>query len=154
MWYKVDYKKLVIKELPPDLRQSKSIAYLLALTSPIKTLYDQWLQKRDFDWYRLNHNGQRCKLRKVLNDNLDPSLRRIYIDDGTAFPREYIYTIAENKPKFLGTFYIKSENEYQNTGVDFIVYVPQGIIDTAIYQLKYLLKYYKLAGKRYMIQPI
>jgi hypothetical protein len=154
MWFNINFNKLVIEELPNDLRQPKSIAYLLALTMPIKTLYYKWLQKRDFDWYRLRHNGQRCKLRKALNDNLDPSLRRIYIDDGTAFPREYIYTIAENKPKFLGTFYIKSENEYQNTGVDFIVFVPQEIINSTIYELKYLLKYYKLAGKRYMIQPI
>jgi hypothetical protein len=154
MWYKVDYDKLGVLLLPTFLRKTKMVAFVLCLIEPIKTVHYKWLQKRDFDWYRLRHNGQRCKLRKALNDNLDPSLRRIYIDDGTAFPREYIYTQAENKPKFLGTFYIKSENEYQNTGVDFIVFVPQGIINAAIYQLKYLLKYYKLAGKRYMIQPI
>ena len=130
------------------------MAYVIVLIQPIKSLHYGWLQKREFDWYRLNHNGQRCKLRKALNDNLDPTLRRIYIDEGTAFPREYIYTEAENMPQYLGTFFIKSENEYQNTGVDFIVFVPQEIIENAIYQLKYLLKYYKLAGKRYIIEPI
>lgn len=154
MWYNVDYNKLGVLLLPPFLRKPKMVAFIIVLIEPIKTLHYSWKQKRDFDFYRLYHNGQRCKLRKALNDNLDPSLRRIYIDDGTAFPREYIYTQAENNPKYLGTFFIKSENEYQNTGVDFIVYVPQPIIDTAIYQLKYILKYYKLAGKRYMIQPI
>jgi hypothetical protein len=154
MWYKVDYDKLGVLLLPTFLRKTKMVALIMCFLQPIKTIHYNWLQKRDFDWYRLTHTGQVCKLRKVLNDNLDPSLRRIYIGDGTAFPREYIYTQAENKPKYLGTFFIKSENEYQNTGVDFIVFVPQGIIDTAIYQLRYLLKYYKLAGKRYIIQSI
>ena len=154
MLFDINFKKIGIGFLPIDLRQPKNIAYVLALLEPVEWLYYKWLQKRDFDWYRLKHTGQVCKLRKVLNDNLDPSLRRIYIGEGTAFPREYIYTQAENKPKFLGTFYIKSQNEYENTGVDFIVFVPQEIINSTISELKYLLKYYKLAGKRYMIQPI
>ena len=154
MWFNINYNKLAVLLLPTFFRKPRIIGFVIALVAPISWLYDQWLIKRNFDWYRLEHNGQRCKLRKVLNDNLDPSLRRIYIDEGTSFPRRYVYTRAENKSKFLGTFYIKSRDEYENTGVDFIVYVPQSIIDLAIYQLKYLLKYYKLAGKRYMIQPI
>ncbi|HHT9079636.1 TPA: hypothetical protein ACT5CJ_002426, partial [Flavobacterium psychrophilum] len=137
--------------LPINLRQPKNIAYVLALLEPVEWLYYQWLQKRDFDWYRLKHTGQVCKLRKVLNDNLDKSLRRIYIAQGTAFPRKYIYTKAENKPKYLGTYFIKSQDEYENTGVDFIVFVPTEIKTASIDQLKYLLNYYKLAGKRYKI---
>ncbi|WP_123937823.1 hypothetical protein [Flavobacterium psychrophilum] len=140
--------------LPINLRQPKNIAYVLALLEPVEWLYYQWLQKRDFDWYRLKHTGQVCKLRKVLNDNLDKSLRRIYIAQGTAFPRKYIYTKAENKPKYLGTYFIKSQDEYENTGVDFIVFVPTELKPASIDQLKYLLNYYKLAGKRYKIEAI
>ncbi|ENA1765362.1 hypothetical protein [Flavobacterium psychrophilum] len=140
--------------LPINLRQPKNIAYVLALLEPVEWLYYKWLQKRDFDWYRLKHTGQVCKLRKVLNDNLDKSLRRIYIAQGTAFPRKYIYTKAENKPKYLGTYFIKSQDEYENTGVDFIVFVPTEIKTASIDQLKYLLNYYKLAGKRYKIEAI
>ena len=154
MLFDINFKKIGIGFLPIDLRQPKNIAYVLALLEPVEWLYYKWLQKRDFDWYRLKHTGQVCKLRKVLNDNLDPSLRRIYIGVGTAFPRKYIYTRAENKPKYLRTFFIKSQNEYENTGVDFIVFVPTEIINKNIDQLKYLLNYYKLAGKRYKIEPI
>jgi hypothetical protein len=154
MWYNIDYNKLAILLLPTFLRKPKMIAFALAFVSPIKSLHYQWLQKRDFDWYRLQHNGQKCKLRKVLNDQLDPEQRRIVIDEGTAFPREYIYTQSENQPKYLGVFYIKSQNEYENTGVDFIVKAPQSIIDTEIFRLKYLLNYYKLAGKRYTIEAL
>jgi hypothetical protein len=151
---KIDYDKLGLLLLPTFLRKPKMIAFVITVFSPIKSLHYKWLQKRDFDWYRLTHTDQVCKLRKVLNDNLDPSLRRIYLGVGTAFPRQYIYTESENKPKYLGNFFIKSQNEYENTGVDFIVFVPTEIINASIYQLKYLLNYYKLAGKRYNIEPI
>ncbi len=154
MLFDINFKKMGIGFLPLDLRQPKNIAYVLALLEPVEWLYYQWLQKRDFDWYRLKHTGQVCKLRKVLNDNLDKSLRRIYIAQGTAFPRKYIYTKAENKPKYLGTYFIKSQDEYENTGVDFIVFVPTEIKTASIDQLKYLLNYYKLAGKRYKIEAI
>lgn len=154
MWFNININKIGIEELSPDLRNPRIIAYVFALLLPIKSLHYQWLQKRNFDWYRLTHTGQVCKLRKVLNDSLDPMLRRIYIGTGTSFPRRYIYTKAENKPKYLGTFFIKSQDEYENTGVDFTVFVPTEIINTQIYQLKYLLNYYKLAGKRYKIEAI
>ncbi|EMY3548602.1 hypothetical protein AAIP55_000832 [Flavobacterium psychrophilum] len=154
MLFDINFKKMGIGFLPINLRQPKNIAYVLALLEPVEWLYYQWLQKRDFDRYRLKHTGQVCKLRKVLNDNLDKSLRRIYIAQGTAFPRKYIYTKAENKPKYLGTYFIKSQDEYENTGVDFIVFVPTEIKTASIDQLKYLLNYYKLAGKRYKIEAI
>lgn len=154
MWYKIDYNRLAILLLPTFLRKPILVRYIQAIFGSIDVVYYDWKQKREFDWYRLTHTGQVCKLRKVLNDNLDPSLRRIYIGSGTSFPREYIYTEAENKPRYLGTFFIKSQNEYENTGVDFIVFVPTEIINASIYQLKYLLNYYKLAGKRYKIEAI
>ena len=154
MWYNIDYNKLAVLLLPTFLRKPKIIGFIIALVTPIKWLHNEWLIKRDFDWYRLQNTGQVCKLRKVLNDRLDPGLRRIYIKEGNAFPRQYIYTKAENKTVYLGIFHIQSQNEYINTGKDFIVYAPQSIIDAEIYQLEYLIKYYKLAGKRYLILAI
>ena len=154
MWFNVNYKKLVLLLIPTFLRKPKLVAYLHCLTKPVDELYYQWKQKREDDWYKLKHNGQRCKLRKVLNDKLDSTLRRIYIDDGTSYPRKYIYTPAEQKPVYLGKMYIRSNSEYQNTGVDFIVFVPTEIAETQIHYLRYLINYYKLAGKRYRIEKI
>ena len=155
MWYKIDYNRLAILLLPTFLRKPILVGYVQAVFSSIDTVYYAWKQKRDFDWYRLTHTGQVCKLRKVLNDNLDPSLRRIYLGVGTSFPQEYIYTEAEIDAQWLDdTFYVYTEDEYENTGVDFTVFVPVAIINTSIYQLKYLLQFYKLAGKRYKIEPI
>lgn len=155
MWYKVDFNRLALLLLPTFLRKPLLVGYAQALLQPIATLHYNWLQKRDFDWYRLNHTGQVCKLRKVLNDSLDQTLRRIYIGVGTSFPQEYIYTEAETEDTWLDdTFYVYTENEYENTGVDFTVFVPTAIIESSIFQLKYLLDFYKLAGKRYKIEAI
>ncbi|WP_163444995.1 hypothetical protein [Flavobacterium columnare] len=154
MWFEVDFKKLTVFLLPIALRKRKTIALLHCLIKPIDDVYYQWKQKRQSDWYRLNHNGQRCKLRKVLNDELDNQQRRIRIDDGSSFKRKYIATKAESKPIYLGKAFINSRSEFENTGVDFVVYVPTEIVGKSIQKLKFLINYYKLAGKRYRIEKI
>ena len=154
MWFEVDFKKLTVLLLPIALRKRKTIAFLHCLIRPIDDVYYQWKQKRLEDWYKLNQNGQRCKLRKVLNDELDNAQRRIHIDDGTSFKRKYIYTKTESKPIYLGKSFINSRLEFENTGVDFVVYVPTAIVDKSIHKLKFLINYYKLAGKRYRIEKI
>lgn len=154
MWFEVDFKKLTVLLLTIALRKRKTIAFLHCLVKPIDDVYYQWKQKRQSDWYKLKHNGQRCKLRKVLNDKLDNIQRRIRIDDGTAFKRKYIYTSAEKKPVYLGKVFINSKTEFENTGVDFVVFVPKEIIEQNIHKLKFLINYYKLAGKRYRIEKL
>lgn len=131
------------------------ISLLFCLVEPVASLHYQWKIKRDFDWYRINHNGQKCKLRKVLNDNLDPIERRIIIEDGDSFPQEYIYTENETEEVFLDdTLFVYTEEEYDNTGVDFVVKAPSEIIYSSIHLLNYLIKYYRLAGKRYKIESL
>ena len=140
--------------LPTFLRKPIFVAYVQCLFKPIADIHYEWLQKRTkVDFYALRHTGQVCRLRKVLNDRLDNVLRRIKIEEGNSFPRKYIYTRAENKPVYLGKFFINSQNDYENTGVDFVVSVPADIAIAEKYQLEYLLDFYKLAGKRYKIEP-
>lgn len=140
--------------LPTFLRKPKIVGYLQSLLAPIITIHDNWKQKRLDDWYKLEHTGQVCKLRKVLNDEFDNADRRIYITDGDSFPRKYIYTGAEDKPVFLGKMFVYRNSEYVNTGSDFIVFAPQGIIDAQTNELNALINFYKLASKRYQIRPI
>lgn len=154
MWYKIDWNKLVLLLLPTFLRQKTIVAYMQALVQPVATLHYNWLRKREDHWYKLNHTGQVCYLKKVLNDALDPDERRIYIADGNAFPRKYIYTRAENKPIFLGKMHIYQHQEYTNTGADFVVFVPTAIEANEPHRLKYLIEFYKLASKRYQIRTI
>lgn len=154
MWYKVDYNKIVLLVLPAFLRKPITASYLQAVIMPIANLYDKWRVFRDDNLYKLHHTGQVCYLRKVLNDKLDPSLRRIYIGDGQRYERQYLYTTGENKPKFLGTMYLRESADYADTGVDFNVYAPQSIIENSIYELIALLDFYKLGGKKYKINAL
>lgn len=154
MWYNVDWNRLVVLLLPTALRKARIIGYLQAMIFPVSQLHYQWKQKQYEHYYKLYHNGQVCKLRRALNDELDVSLRRIYIGDGNSFPRKYIYTRAESKPVFIGKMFIYQNDEYTNTGADFTVYVPAEIVNTKIHELKALIEFYKLASKRYKIQAI
>ena len=139
--------------LPTFLRKPIFVGYTQALLQPIASVHYAWLLKRTEDWYILQHTGQICKLRQVLNDKLDNSLRRIEIKPGNAFVRKYIYTKGENNPRYLGKFFINSQKDYENTGVDFVVLVPASIEQSEKYLLEYLLDFYKLASKRYKIEP-
>lgn len=153
MWFKVDYNKLAILLLPTFLRGQVMIGYLQALITPLVTIYDAWSVKRVTDIYKLNHNGQVCYLRKVLNDAFDPDQRRIKIGEGNQYERKYIYTSGEKQPKYLGRIYIRQSGDYADTGVDFRVVIPIGFnLDQVIHQMKALIDFYKLAGKRYKIE--
>lgn len=154
MWYDIDYNRFGILNLPTFLRKPIIVSWVQVLLTPIANLHYTWKQKRLLDWYKINHTGQVCLLRKVLNDTLDVAERRIYIGEGNSFPRKYIYTRAEKKPVFLGRMYIYQNSEYTNTGVDFIVFAPAEIINARIHELNALINFYKLASKRYKIQPI
>jgi len=153
MWYNIDFNKLAVLMIPSFLRKPILTAYLQSLLVPLETLHAEWLQKRSDDWYSLNHTGQVYSLRNVFNDKLDEGSRRIFISDGNAYPATYIYTPAENKPKFLGRLVIYQNSEFLNTGYDFIVHAPQDVIDTKINELNALIIKYKLASKRYQIIP-
>lgn len=154
MWYNIDFEKLGKERFAAFLRKPILLAFLSSMITQVVNLHYNWKQKRLIDWYKIEHTGQVCLLRKVLNDAIDPIDRRIYIASGNAFPRKYIYTGAEKKPVFLGKMFIYRNAEYLNTGADFIVFAPQQLIDTRINELNALITFYKLASKRYQIRPI
>lgn len=152
MWYKVDFYKLGMLLLPSFLRQQITLAFVKSMMCPLDNLYYKWSQFRDKNIYTLQHNGQVCYLRKALNDQFDPSLRRIFIEESNAFKRKYIYTKAEEKPRFLGKMYINQKINFADTGFDFLVFVPAQIIKTQIYELGAVIRFYKLGGKIYKIE--
>ncbi|SNB43564.1 conserved hypothetical protein [Flavobacterium psychrophilum] len=154
MWFNVDYDKLIISLLPNRLRKPILVAFVKSLLKPIDIMHYEWKKWRLENIYKIVHTGQRCYLRKALNDKLDPEFRRIYTGKGDAFPRKYIYTRAENKPVFSGKMFIYQNSEYLGTGVDFNVYVPVEIINTRIDELINVIDFYKLESKRYKIKPI
>lgn len=150
MWYNIDFKKLILLMLPISLRKVGLIAWLEAMIEPIRQIQYDFVQKRQETLYNLQHNGQVCLLRKVLNDKFDRVYRQIRVLDGNQYQRKYIYTDAELKPKYLRTIFIREDADYEDTGVDFIVQIPQEVY--LKYEVEAIIDYYKLASKRYKIE--
>lgn len=154
MWYKVDFIKLFINWLPTFIRLPGWVDMYKSLAEPLARLHDDWLVFRSSNLYKLSHNAQIPFFEKALNDSLDPSERRIRIIDGNRFGRLYIYTNGEQKPLFLNTAYLRPSTDFVDTGVDFIVLVPELVLQLQPALLKSLIEFYKLASKRYKIEII
>ena len=150
MWWNINFNRLAVLLLPTFLRSDTMKAWVYFQLEMIADIHYQWKQFRSANIYKLSHNSQKCYLRAALNDRFDNELRRIRIDDGNAFKRKYIYTDAEEKPKFLGTMFLYDDSDYEDTGVDFIVVVPAGLLYNS-YEMKALIDFYRLASKRYKI---
>lgn len=149
-WFNVNWKKLAILLTPTFLRSELMKAWLELMMEGINEVHYNWLTFRKSNIYILAHNSQVCYLRGALNDRFDNELRRIVLIDGNKYQRKYIYTDEEQKPKFLGTIFIYGDEDYQDTGVDFIVQVPTDIVFN-INEMKGLIDFFKLASKRYKI---
>ncbi len=150
--YDIDVKKLAVLLLPTFLRKAKLVAWLHCLVTPLVSLHYAFVQKREADLYNLDHNGQVCYLRGVLNDAFDAELRRIKIIDGNRYKRQYIYTRGEKKPKYLGKTYLHQRTDYSDANVDFIVEVPKEIYREN--EIIALVDFYRLASKKYKISQV
>lgn len=152
---RIDFDRLLLWLLPTFLRKAAWLAWLTALITPVKSLYVEFVAYAAFSDYRLAGTGQVVSIQRVLNDRFDATLRRISIIDGERFTRQYIFTAEENKPVYLGTMYIHDKDDYEDSGVDFIVVLPvdvyQSLNDNTLSELKANLNFYHLPGKRYKI---
>lgn len=157
MWYKIDWNIFALDNIPTMLRKPALSAIVQFALKPLSTLYYKWYNWRIENIYKLEHTGQVCSLEGSLNDKFDPVERRIYIGDGQIYETTYIYTEGEAKDVFLetesedSTIWLRTESETADTGLDFIVYVPEELYDTQIYALRAHVEYYKAGGKRYNI---
>lgn len=149
----IDFNRLVMLLLPTFLRKVKMVAWLQMLVTPIKMVYSDFMNNRAENLNNLQHNGQVCYLRCLLNDKFDPVLRRIRITNGSAFEAVYAFTYLEAQPKYLGSLYLRQYIDYADNGIDFMVIIPADLkLQNSIEQLKATMDYYKLASKRGRIQ--
>lgn len=163
MWFLINWKKIAVLLTPTFLRGKIMAAWLELIINPAEDIHYNWMLFRKDNIYNLAHNSQLCYMEGALNDNFDTTQRRIYIDNGNAFKRKYIYTdgelsgeIINNEifitPTFLGTVYLYGDEDYADTGVDFIVVIPLNLVYSP-YKMRALIDFYKLASKRYKIVP-
>ena len=149
--YNFNIDKLLVLLTPTFLRKRKLVAWLRTLAMPLNKLLDDFKVHRERDLYNLTHNSQVYYFRKALNDEFDPQLRRIKIEDGTRNIRRYIYQRNVNRPLYLGRMFLYLRGNYIDGGVDFVVVLPRGL-EYDKYKLEALVNFYKLAGKRWTIR--
>ena len=148
--FELNLRRLVILLLPTFLRKARLVAWLQILIAPLEHLQYSFNQKRNSDLVTLTHNGQKCYLRKILNDSFDQTLRRIRIEDMTHFNAVYIYTEAENQPVYLEEKYLYTSGEMQVSGVNFSVRIPNTLRARNV-EIKAIIEAYKIASKRYIM---
>ncbi|QQV91595.1 hypothetical protein Peternella1_59 [Winogradskyella phage Peternella_1] len=125
----VDIEKLVQLCLPIDLRKPKTLAFINALITPLKTQYIRFTKFKESVFYIVSHNSSIVLLQKMLNDKFDNEERRIYISNIQRTDINRFYYWNENKEFGLYNegnvqkgFYYAFENEAQSP--DYVVHIP------------------------------
>lgn len=160
--YDVNFKRLALLLLPTFLRRPLLAAFAYAFVSPLQYLHTRFiLWKRESD-YRLEHNGQVCYLRALLNDKFDPIERRITITETVENVGFINMHKREEDSAVLvpcresGQILILNRRGYGGaSGYDFWVNLPLVLYDKVdIMQVRAVVNTYKLASKRFSINYI
>lgn len=150
--YYTEHNKLASLLTPTKQRKIKFLSLIRCFMAPVQIYQNEFELNRSKNVYKLNHNGQICKLCAVLNDQFDRELRRIYISDGGDKDVLLIHKDTDQKLVQLPITVHKNE-DYDYSGYDFVVVIPSDISFTIQVELHMmsLLNFYKLAGKRFKI---
>lgn len=159
--YDVEYKKLAVLLLPMCLRQRTLTALLSALVTPVQWLSERFAEYRRLKDIRLEHNGQVCRQRGLLNDQFDPVARRIRVTDNETqnvaviILRRLLHPVSRIDGRAKAGY--KALRIYRRgweaTGsVGFVIEIPRELRGTINEQeLQAVVNTYKLAGTRYII---
>lgn len=160
--YTINWGTLIQWLIPTFLRKPIHFNWLMSLAQPVMTLHAQFLLFRDKSNYKLQHNSQVCSMEAVLNDQFDPMLRRIRIDNGVVREPVWFWEPVENQPVWFydnnPAVYFYEQDYLAEELADFTVIVPSDLLTgniTADTQMERLMRsfidYYKLYSKNYLI---
>ena len=149
-WISTNFKQQFLDLSPTFFRGERFEAFLGAFAKPLQTLADKTL-------YQMQHDSRVIYLEKVLNEYFEVptynasshiATRQIYIEDAPQVPKTYIYQPEELQPIYLGEIFLDKDNEIT---ADFIINIPVAIsFDEP--RLRALIDFYKLSGKKHIIQ--
>lgn len=150
--YRIDWDKLVKLFLPISLRQPLLIWLFWSCVNPVKSIHSLFLNFRKDRLKRVSYNSQVVYLQKMLNDEFDPFLKRIKVQNNSIDDRRLLYYQQRQKPLYLGKSYLFGEKWIRN--YDFLVLIPEDVkLDkTQLITMKNLIEYYKLYSKNYEIR--
>ena len=156
--YRVNLKRLALLALPTWLRRPLAGALIYAGVAPLGRQLQQLRAFRQQTGQRLAYSGQVCRLRAVLNDTLDPQLRRIAIvEDDWSPQRQWSRLYRREQGRWLmvgkrasGPALINRRHSDSSVGSDFQIEVPREL-QPCENRLRAIVNMYKLAGKRFEI---
>lgn len=126
--------RMIRRFMPHFLRKPIMLDYLAGASKVLKDVNDQLIALRESILLKLSYTGQTIYLERLLNDNYDPSLRRIYIDNTNVQNFIYWRNVIENAPPFYlynkaeiaAPVYLQQTAEVE-ASVHFIVHIPAAI---------------------------
>lgn len=142
MTFSIDFEALILQLLPKRWRKPLMQHWLLCLQAPTIALHQRLLTYRASVKHQLRYNSQVVYLEAALNDGVDTVARRIFLSEGNNGVPLWLYTPAEEEPRFLGfrgagtglSAWVFTRSETVAARFDFIVWVPI----TLTYDLIYL----------------
>ena len=157
--YDLRIKRFALLLLPIRWRKPLIAAWVQSSVQAINVLYGQFMQWRANIEYRLEHNGQVCYLRSVLNDLFDPIERRITITDEveeqadqTWYQRHTETTRLLPMRETRRPLIIERRGFGGINGFDFWINIPLSLYATIeLSRLRAIVSTYKLASKRFSI---
>ena len=149
----IDFKKLADMVLPTFLRPDINVLFIKTFMPAITNLQDRFFTVREANLYRLNHNGQVCYLRKVLNDAFSSRNKDFiildYIPNGKWV---YAYDDALRDTQLMITDLPETliySDEVIGDYANFIVKIPMNLkSDDNLNRIKSLVNSYKLLSKK------
>jgi hypothetical protein len=156
--YQINYGKLLLLLLPTFLRQNVIVALLSALTSPIRTLYNSFIQYKDNTLQELEVTPQVFSLRAALNRayNLQEGfIIEDYVKQGEWLMlfdeieyRSELLVIVEDDTYLR----IDDESTLQQVQGGFIVTVPNSLSASDYHRIRTIINKHKLMGIPYILK--
>jgi hypothetical protein len=161
MWYRIDFVKLTQQLLPTFLRQTRIIALLRAMITPVIDIHDNFVTFRDSCVKKLgNATISVIALEKLLNDEFQYENNEIYITDFEGNRDIYLFNVSEvqssnfayNLSEAEDALYLFNTGE-QSREFDFVINIPNEINNsTFLYQIATIANFYKMPGKGFKIE--
>lgn len=159
-WSTIDIETQQKLLSPIFLREDTTLAFIKTLTSPMQGIVDDTL-------YKMQHDGRKIYLEKMLNEVYQvtgyshqdhENTKLIYIEDLPIAEKLFIFQDSESEVSFLEDDGDDNENDIFLDGdtegivsYSWVIFMPDTITFDE-YTLRALVDSYRYAGKKYIIE--
>ena len=150
--FAVDIRRLGLQLLPLCLRKPLMGALVYAVTHPSASVLSALLRYRSEVKEELSRNGQTCHLRRMLNDEFDPTRRGIRIIETGHSSGVTLHLRADGQEQTTPQT-LNCRSYGGSTELDFAVRLPwrlRSVVDER--RLTSMVRRYKLAGMRFGVE--